>query len=201
MRAVIIGNGSIENYDYIASRLRADDYFICADGGLRHARHLGIRPDIAIGDFDSAARPDDVRVMEFPARKDQTDGELAVEYALERGYDEILLIAMSGTRLDHTLTNITLLSRAEKACLIDDNNEIYIVSSELKLHDYKGKTLSIIPLCGELEGITTSGLEYPLNNETLYFGTGRGNSNVVISDECSIRVTRGIGAVIINNGE
>lgn len=201
MRAVIIGNGSISDYSYIAARLRSDDFFICADGGLRHAEKLGINPDIAIGDFDSAPRPDDVRVMEFPTRKDQTDGELAIEYALERGFDEILMIAMSGTRLDHTLTNIMLLSRSEKACLIDDNNEVHIVRTKLELCGYKGKTLSIIPLCGELEGITTSGLEYPLNNETLYFGTGRGNSNVVTADECSISVTRGIGAVIINNGE
>ena len=201
MRAVIIGNGSIGDYGYIASRLRPDDHIICAGGGLRHTKMLGIRPDTAIGDFDSAPRPDDVSVMEFPTRKDQTDGELAVEYALERGFDEILLIAMTGTRLDHTLTNIMLLSRSEKACLIDDYNEIHIVRTSLELRGCKGKTLSIIPLCGSLEGITTSGLEYPLNNETLYFGTGRGNSNVVTSDECSIRVTRGIGAVIINNGE
>ena len=70
MRAVIIGNGSIGDYGYIASRLRPDDHIICADGGLRHTKMLGIRPDTAIGDFDSAPRPDDVSVMEFPTRKE-----------------------------------------------------------------------------------------------------------------------------------
>lgn len=201
MRAVIIGNGDIVNYKYISSRLKPDDYIICADGGLRHAAGLGIKPDIAIGDFDSAPRPDDVEVIEFPSRKDQTDGEIAFAYALEQGFDDIIMLAMSGTRLDHTLTNIMLLSGSEKACLIDDSNEVRIVRTCLVLRGYKGKTLSIIPLFGDLEGITTKGLEYPLNDETLYFGTGRGNSNVVTDDECSINVTRGMGAVIINNGE
>lgn len=201
MRAVIIGNGSICDYGYISSKLLPDDFIICADGGLLHAERLGVTPDIAIGDFDSAPRPENVRVLEFPSRKDQTDGELAVDYALSRGFDEIILLAMSGTRLDHTLTNIMLLSRSERACLINENNEVRIVRSALELSGCKGRTLSIIPVFGDLEGITTSGLEYPLNNETLYFGTGRGNSNVVTDDECSITVTRGMGAVIINNGE
>ena len=51
MRAVIIGNGDIHNYEYIKTKLRKDDFIICADGGLRHTSPLGVSPDIAIGDL------------------------------------------------------------------------------------------------------------------------------------------------------
>lgn len=201
MRAVIIGNGTIENYEFIKSKIRDNDFIICADGGLNHAHMMGIIPDIAIGDFDSSQKDDDVKTYVYPTRKDFTDGELAVNYAVENGYDEIILIAMSGTRLDHTITDIMLLTKCEGACLIDDYNEVRIVRTCLVLRGYKGKTLSIIPVFGNLEGITTKGLEYPLNGETLYFGESRGNSNVVIDDEFSISVKSGIGIVVINNGE
>ncbi|MGN0162557.1 MAG: thiamine diphosphokinase [Candidatus Ornithomonoglobus sp.] len=201
MRAVVIGNGTIRDYSYIKSRLRTGDFIICADGGLRHAKKLGIKPDIAIGDFDSSEKDESVKTYVYPSRKDFTDGELAVNYAIDNGYDEIMLLGMSGDRLDHTLTDIFMLSKHEGAYLVDDKNEIHIVRSELKLIGYKGKTLSIIPVYGDLCGITASGLEWPLNNETLYFGESRGNSNVVTGDVCVISVKSGMGAVIINDGE
>lgn len=201
MRAVVIGNGTIENYDYIRSKIREDDFIICADGGLRHAHAMGVVPDVAIGDFDSSERDESVKTYVYPTRKDFTDGELAVNYAVDNGYDEIIMLAMTGTRLDHTITDITLLSKSEGACLIDDHNEVRMVRSSLTLKGYKGKTLSIIPIFGDLENITTTGLEYPLCNETLYFGESRGNSNVVIFDELTITAGGGMGLIIINDGE
>ncbi|MGM9937327.1 MAG: thiamine diphosphokinase [Candidatus Ornithomonoglobus sp.] len=201
MRAVVIGNGTIKDYSYIKSRLCTGDFIICADGGLRHAKKLGIRPDIAIGDFDSSEKDETVKTYVYPTRKDFTDGELAINYAIDNGYDEIMLLAMSGDRLDHTLTDIFLLSKHEGAYLVDDKNEIHIVRSVLRLTGFKGKTLSIIPVYGDMLGVSTSGLEWQLNNETLFFGESRGNSNVVTDDFCIISVKRGMGAVIINDGE
>lgn len=201
MRAVIIGNGTINNYDYIKSRLNARDFIICADGGLRHARLLGVSPDIAIGDFDSSEKDDSVKSYVYPVRKDFTDGELAVNYAVEHGYDELMLLAMSGDRLDHTLTDIFMLSKHDNAYLVDDNNEIHLVKKKLVLSGYSGKTLSIIPVFGNAEGITTAGLEWELKNDTLYFGESRGNSNIINENECLISLNKGMCVVVINNGK
>lgn len=203
MRAVIIGNGNIEDYGYIRGLIKSGDTVICADGGLRHAAAMGIRPDIAIGDFDSSERADGIETYEFPVRKDCTDGELAVEYAVDKGFSEILLLGMTGNRIDHMLTNIFLIFKGERITLADEHNEIYGITGgeRLTLSGKKGKTLSIIPVNGDLAGIVTEGLEYPLRNETLYFGRGRGNSNVVTADVCSIRAKSGMAAVIVNNGE
>ena len=202
MRAVIIGNGTITDYDYIKSIISDKDFIICADGGINHAEKMGLNVDILIGDFDSSSdKTTAAKTIQYPTRKDFTDGELCVEYAIDNGYDEILLIGMTGTRLDHTINNILLLLRFKNSCLINEHNTIYPITDSLHIDNQKGKTLSIIPLFSDLEGIVTEGLEYPLNDETLYFGQARGNSNVIISDACKITVKKGMGIVIINNGE
>lgn len=202
MRAVIIGNGTITDYDYIKSIISDNDFIICADGGINHAEKMGLNVDILIGDFDSSSdKTTAARTIQYPTRKDFTDGELCVEYAIDNGYDKILLIGMTGTRLDHTINNILLLLRCRNSCLINEHNTIYPIKDSLYIDNQKGNTLSIIPLFSDLEGIVTEGLEYPLNDETLYFGQARGNSNVIISDACKITVKKGMGIVIINNGE
>lgn len=201
MRAVIIGNGEIRDYKYIKSKLRDDDFIICADGGLRHINNLGINADIAIGDFDSAEKSDYIKNYVYPPEKDFTDGELAVNYAIDNGYSEILLLAMTGSRLDHTFTNIFQLTKSGNISLIDDDNEVHIIKNTLEIKGMKGATLSIIPVYRNLVGVTSTGLYYPLINETLYFGQSRGNSNVITDDICTISVSDGIGIVFINNGE
>ncbi len=202
MRSVIIGNGAIKKYELIRTYFSEDDFIICADGGIRHAKAMGIVPDILIGDFDSSDPGEsEVKRIEYPTRKDFTDSEICIKYALEKGYDEILFIGMSGTRADHTLTNMLLLSKCPKAYMVDDDNEIYYLKDKITIENKKGKTLSIIPVKGDMCGITTAGLDYPLNDETLYFGESRGNSNVVIENVCEITVKNGEGLVFINNGE
>lgn len=202
MRAVIIGGGTIKNYALIKSKIKADDYIICADGGCLHAEKMGIVPDILIGDFDSCdAKEQTAKKIQYPVRKDFTDGELCVKYANENGFDEILMLAMTGDRMDHTITDILLLTQCKKGCIIDDENEIYLVRDKLHIENRNGKTLSIIPVWGDLIGITTKNLEYPLDDETLFFGESRGNSNVIVGDKCEISVKSGIGLVIINDGK
>ena len=196
MRAVIICNGSINDYEYIKSKIHPDDYIICADGGYIHAMKMNIKPDIVIGDLDSSPEIEDVSIMKYPVRKDYTDGEISIRYAMDNGYDDILILGATGDRMDHTMTDIFLLTLCKNGCLIDDNNEIYLIRNHLEVYGKKGDTVSILPINGDLEGITTEGLEYPLKNETLYFGKSRGVSNVMENDTCCIETARGLGLLI-----
>lgn len=197
MRAVIIGSGSIKDYEYIKSKIRENDYIICADGGYDHAVKMGISPDILIGDFDSVSElPKTSEIIKYPERKDFTDGELAVKYAVEHGFDEVLLLAMTGDRADHTITDILLLTQCKNGCIADDNNEIYLLRDSVTISGDKGDTVSIVPVDGDVGGITTQNLEYPLCNETLYFGESRGVSNVMTAEECVITAKKGMGLVI-----
>lgn len=197
MRAVIIGSGSIEDCDYIRSKIRQSDYIICADGGYDRALRLGLTPDIMIGDFDSVTElPKGTEKIKYPVRKDFTDGEIAVRYAAERGFDEVLLLGMTGNRADHTITDILLLTQCKSGCLIDDNNEIYLLRGKATVEGCTGDTVSIVPVGGDVEGIVTENLEYPLRDETLYFGESRGVSNVMTADRCVITAKKGTGLVI-----
>ena len=201
MRAVIIGNGEIKDYDFIAGKLRKGDYIVCADGGYRHALKLGIRPDVLIGDMDSVGDESyDGEIINLPVRKDFTDSEVCVKYVLLKDFDEILMLGFIGTRLDHTITNLMLLKQiaesGKKGKIIDEHNEIHFTSGENIIYGKKGDLISLIPFGGDLTGITTSGLDYPLENETLVFGESRGVSNVMISGKCTVNIGGGSGLII-----
>lgn len=201
MRAVIIGNGEIKDYDFIAGKLRKGDYIICADGGYRHAVKLRIKPDVLIGDMDSIGDESyDGEIINLPVRKDFTDSEVCVKYVLLKDFDEILMLGFIGTRLDHTITNLMLLKQiaesGKKGKIIDEHNEIYFALEENIIYGKKGDLLSLIPFGGDLNGITVSGLDYPLENETLIFGESRGVSNVMTSGKCTVNIGGGSGLII-----
>ncbi|MDD3226979.1 MAG: thiamine diphosphokinase, partial [Tissierellia bacterium] len=153
--ALIVGNGE-EAAKSIIEKLKYD-YIICADGGLEKASNYGIVPDIIIGDFDSVDAnvlkqyENRVLIEKFPSEKDFTDMELAVEFAVSKGYNNIILTGASGTRLDHTLGNIMLMEKYYKEgvniSIIDNNNEMKIISDNAELFiEYKeGYYISIIP--------------------------------------------------------
>lgn len=201
MRAVIIGNGIIENYDIIKKKLRSDDYVICADGGYNHAKKLGVKPSVVIGDMDSIGDNDyDGEIINLPIRKDFTDSEVCAKYILLKHFEEVMMLGFTGKRQDHSLANLLLLKQfadAEtNAYIVDEYNEIHYTKPETNIYGKKGDLVSIIPITGNLAGVTTKGLDYPLNDETLIFGESRGVSNVMTSNKCTITVQSGFGLII-----
>lgn len=199
MRAVIIANGRINDYEKIKAYLRKDDRIICADGGYEHALKLGAEADVLLGDMDSV-KSDTVSVKKivYPKRKDFTDSELVVDYAVGEGFKELLLLGFTGGRADHMLTNIAMLVRYPEIDIMiaDENSEIILGKKVNRITGKKGDIVSIIPINGDLTGVTTDRLEYPLNGETLYFGYGRGVSNVMCGEECTVIFGSGTGLII-----
>lgn len=199
MRAVIVANGKITDFDKIKKHIKSGDRIICADGGYDYAEKLGVIPDIVIGDMDSLGNVNnETEKIIFPTKKDFTDGEIVLEYASENNFDEIILLGFTGGRADHMLTNIMMLSRYsdKNIKIIDEYSEIILAKKENIIFGEKGALISIIPVNGDLCGVFTEGLEYPLCGETLYFGEGRGVSNVMLSDKCRIKIQSGCGLII-----
>ena len=201
MRAIIISGGRITDYEYIKSWIAADDTIICADSGYNHAVKMGIVPSVIVGDFDSIGEiPDGIICLRYPARKDLTDTEIAVEYAREKGFNEFIILAGTGSRIDHSLTNILLLKstleHGEKAMLIDEHNKIFITNSHLQLQETSGSILSIIPLTF-CQGVTTKNLEYPLCDAEMFVGKGLGVSNIMLEAHATVFVNEGVLLVIV----
>ncbi|MCD4722463.1 MAG: thiamine diphosphokinase [Desulfobacula sp.] len=203
MKCVIIANGDLEYTKDIHRVLKDAQLIISADGGARHLRALNILPHIMIGDFDSISPADklffkekQVRILTFSSRKNHTDSELCVSWALENNATDITLLGVTGTRLDHTLANIFLLKKLARlhipARIINKNNEIHIVTDFIEIKGQPGNFLSIIPVTEKVTGITLKGLEYPLVNATIEMGSSLGVSNSFKEAVASVSIEKGI---------
>lgn len=202
MKAVIFANGTIDNSD---SAISGNDLIIAADGGTQHCLSLGITPDVVIGDLDSLTTDNinelqiaDVEIIRYPAKKDQTDLELALKLAIDRGADEIVVFGAMGGRWDMSIANILLpaeqnLSNATIR-IIDGHHEIMLLRAgkEMIFHGKKGDIFSLIPLGRDALGITTIGLEYPLKDDLLRLGSSRGISNLFIENSATVSLKQGL---------
>ena len=195
MRGIIICGGKVG--EYIKDYIKPDDFVICADSGYDRAKAFGINPDIVIGDMDSTLEKEiPFEKITYPARKDFTDSELAVNYAKEKDLDSVLMFGMIGTRMDHSLANISLLSGLKNAVIIDANNEIYFSDGKFTLSGRIGDTISIIPHKEDVLVAKSKGLDYPLFDTTIKCGTTLGVSNVMTENECEIEIEKGSAFII-----
>ena len=205
MRTFIFAAGAANPDEPILISPNEDDIVIAADGGTHYCLLSGLSPDFVIGDLDSISPEDrltvensDTKIIEFPTRKDFTDLELALLHACQLGATEIRIFGGLGLRWDQTLANILLLASPSLTCrsiiLVDGKQEIVLVteSSPVILTGNPGDIVSLIPISGDCEGITTSNLEYPLESDTLYFGASRGVSNSMTSNTATISLIKGL---------
>ena len=206
-RAVIIANGELRDPEQARALLRPGDLLIAADGGAQHCRALGLVPHIVVGDLDSLA-PEERAELEragtrfeaHPARKDETDLELALRAALREGAREVLILAALGGRWDQSLANVLLLAHPDYAALslrlADGPDTLWIARGQATVRGAPGDRLSLLPLVGDAEGVTLGGLEYPLADGVLRFGSTTGVSNVLVTAEAAISVRRGMLLVV-----
>ena len=144
-------------------------------------------------------------IIRHPARKDETDLELALALAKERGVEEIVVLGALGRRLDMTLANITLLAdpawQGLKVSLLDRSRQAYCLTGpgRTPLTGRPGGTVSLIPLSARVTGVTLIGLEYPLNDAVLTIGSSRGVSNVLIGDKAAVRIESGRVIIIVDS--
>jgi thiamine pyrophosphokinase len=203
-RALIFANGEFNHPESVKDYLRADDLIIAADGGTRHLLDLGLTPSVLIGDFDSLSadilasmETQGVETIRHPDHKDYTDLELALRLAANRGVREVFVFAAVGARWDQTLANLLLPTATGfehlEIRLIDGPQEVALLSggSSIQIHGQAGDTVSLIPIGGDAVGVTTDGLEYPLNREKLHFGETRGVSNILLGEVGSVSLQEG----------
>ena len=178
MRAAIFANGSFLYPDLDRAKLMEDDWIIVADGGAQHCLALGLTPSVLIGDFDSLdpqLRRDlekaGTKVIPHPAQKDETDLELALRYAIDGGAKEIVIFGGMGKRWDQSLANLLLptlsaMNKVQVWFTSGPQTATILRASETRtLRGHPGDTVSLIPLGGDALGVSTAGLEYPLQDE------------------------------------
>lgn len=188
--ALIIANGEECNQELMGQLLEWQPTVMVLDGALDRVLPLGIKIDIVLGDFDRITHLDEklkdqqpVQIVHTPDQN-KTDLEKGIEHFIALGYPAVNIIWATGLRADHTIANITnLVKFKSKINLVmwDNYSKIFPLKGHFEKWYAKGSPLSLIPV-GEAKGITTSGLLYNLNNESLAIGSRIGNSNEAETD-------------------
>lgn len=206
MRVVIVASGEPDPAD--TRWLDEADLVVAADGGAEWLDRADRRPDLLVGDLDSAPpalvarlERDGTTVERHPTDKDSSDSELAVAAARERRASEIVVLgAVGGRRLDHELANVLLLAdpalAGVPARIARGATTVRLVrgGETLAIDGGPGTTVSLLPIGGDAAGVTTHGLRWPLRGDGLRMGGARGLSNVVVGDAT---VTLEAGALLV----
>lgn len=210
-RVVIFSGGALG--DWALAEVRDGDTLVGADRGALFLLRHGLKPHMALGDFDSVTAEERGEIREAsgawldcdPVMKDFTDTEMAMQWALAQQPEEIVLLGALGTRFDHSLANVQLLWTAHQAgvrcAVVDENNEVTLVERYGKLRQNRFPQVSLLPLSMKVTGITLEGFLYPLRDATLVVGESRGVSNKLVAEEGHIYVGQGQLLVIRSRDE
>lgn len=206
MKAVIIGGGSLDT-DFSLSYIEKEkpDIVIAVDRGLHFCYLTGLQPDVILGDFDSVPlevldcyrQEGRIPIDTYDSHKDYTDMELGMRKAMELRCSQVILLGATGTRLDHTLTNIQCLPILEEAgitaAIVDKHNRIRLLMGKTILHRSQqfGKYVSFLPFGGDVEGVTLKGFEYPLEDFYLPYVNSRSVSNEIAQEKAEVSFTKG----------
>lgn len=213
-QVVVLGDGEVGERSAIDAAwpgwLATTPHVVAADGGARHAERLGLAIDRWVGDGDSlgdagvaALEANGIPVERAPYDKDQSDTELAVLAGLRAGPSTVTILgALGGPRLDHALANLALLELPElrgiDVRLVAADARVRLLvgpgdggASTLELTGRVGDLVSLLPVGGDADGVSTSGLAYPLRDETLVAGRTRGLSNERTLESATVDLRRG----------
>ena len=188
--------------EYIIEKPEKGDLIIAADAGYLTAQRMGIKPDVVLGDFDTLGEaniPDGVECLRVPAEKNDTDTQLAVEVAIERGVWEIVILGGLSGRLDHTLSTLAILENLWErkagriyATLTDGKNRVrFIRSSGAILPRSQYRYFSLIAADETVKGITLDGCKYPLKNGRISRRHQWAVSNEITGNCALIEIKRG----------
>ena len=185
-----------------------DRFILVADGGARLLKKYDLVADLLLGDLDSIGnetlsyvKDKDIKIKKFPAKKDLTDTALCIDYLLEEGYKDLVILGALGTRLDHELANLynlkMLYKLGVKAKIVDEYNEvIYVEEGEYEFERSDKKYFSLIN-AGDKMSFTTEGLYYEVQDlEINAMNPSRAVSNVMLGDKAKVIINYGSAFII-----
>jgi thiamine pyrophosphokinase len=208
MKTLIISGGQIDKEFFDKFVLENDfEYIIGVDKGIEMCYQCNLIPSILMGDFDSVKSDvlkyyeenENIEIQRFRPEKDDTDTQMAINWAIHIGSSEIAMIGATGSRIDHLLGNIQCLYKAlendVKCYIIDKNNKIELLKASQKIQKSKqyGNFLSLLALTDNVTKLTLNGFKYPLNEYTLTNHSGGfGVSNEIVDEDAEIIFQTGI---------
>lgn len=204
MNVVILCDGNPPRPEQLKEALKHSSLFIAADGGAFIAESLRVMPDVIIGDLDSYSETgsEQASVIHDPDQE-TNDLEKALTYAYKQEGKDIIVFGATGERLDHTLKNLSVLKQFdyqfESLLYKDMYSTVFLLPEHFETELPLNTTVSLFPLSGKVEGITTTGLKYALSNGTLENGIQDGSSNLTVEKKIEIDHKKGDLLIFINH--
>lgn len=188
--ALIIANGASCSQELLGQLLEWSPLIIVLDSAMERVLDLGIKVDVLLGDFDRGFDPEYYREKQFPLEivhtpdQNKTDLEKAFDYLIERKIPAVNVVWATGKRTDHTITNLTNITRYRnllKIVILDDHSKVFLMPRKFEKWYPANTPISLIPI-GHVSGIQSDNLFYPLQNDSLTIGYKTGSSNHVSKD-------------------
>ena len=171
----------------------AFDHIIAVDGGLRSLEEVGVKPDVALGDFDSLGYvPTGMRTVRFSKDKDKSDMELALKRAKSQRFDNVVVFGALGGRLDHTLANMGVFSKYSelglKVTVIDDDTAVFFLTGPdiFEAPALESGVVSVFAMSDVTEGVFERGMKWDLDDVVLTNRESIGLSNELIGEAVMI---------------
>ncbi|MDY3618102.1 thiamine diphosphokinase [Agathobaculum sp.] len=204
--ALIFAAAPETEYGYIRSFLAEypDAVIACADGGLRHARALGLRADFMVSDCDSFSETEASEVLRLKPEKDDTDTQSCLREVFRRGCREATLVCATGGRIDHMLANLSLLEEAYalggQLTVLDRQNKVVLHQGGHQKFKMTGNYsyFSIVPLDSVLTGVSIENAKYPLDHVTVTRSGMITISNEALGSVFSIDIAEGRALVVFS---
>ena len=207
-KCYIIAGAPSPDLDFLRSSVPTGAFVLCADRGYTYAEAAGISPSVIVGDFDSCASrlPAGIETVTLQREKLYTDTVHCIDNALEKGYDEIVVFAAVGGRLDHTVANLYALEYANQrggsVTLLSEREEIRLLTGgKHSFEGLDGLTFSLFPLGCESAVLSISGAHYPLDRYRYESRNPVGVSNIFEGGRSEIEVHSGKLLLIINRDD
>ena len=188
--ALIIANGASCNEELLGQLLEWSPLVIVLDSAIERVIKLNIKVDVLLGDFDRDFNPNEFIQSQYPIEvvhtpdQNKTDLEKAFDYLIERKIPAVNVVWATGKRADHTITNLTNITRYRnllKIVILDDHSKVFLLPKKFEKWYTANTPISLIPI-GHVTGIHSKNLFYPLNNDSLTIGYRTGSSNHVTQD-------------------
>lgn len=201
---LVAANGEIDCLFLKTLDFASIDRVVAADGGANRLIACGLRPDTTIGDLDSISaeikeNPGKMEILYRPSQK-INDLEKALIYCREQGAGRLIVLGVTGKRLDHAINNFSVLAKYDhlfELQIFDRYSQIFLVRERFNYTGNPQQVVSLIPL-GKVNGIVTRGLKYPLKDESLEIGVREGASNAIVRKNFSIRIKSGLLLIFVN---
>lgn len=200
MKILMVAAGDKPSKELFNKYLNYCDKTIAIDGGIEVFLENGVKPDYAVGDFDSISEEfkeslDNINNLMYPSEKDYTDSDIAINLVFKLGANEVIMLGMTGGRIDHLLGNIGLLNKCLKnnidAYIVDEKNKVFLRDKPFRISGARGETVSFYTFGEEVKGLNILNAKYPLYDYILEPFESLCNSNEFLDEEIEVSFEKG----------